>query len=71
MLWIGGLRPRQIHGSLVVLLRDGRPANAATVSARRPKAALLPAGLTVRSRQKYLGGACVMIGGPFCMLPWL
>lgn len=48
-MWIGGLRPRQIHGSLVVLLRDGWPANAATVGSR-PKAALLPAGLTVRSR---------------------
>lgn len=33
MLRIGGLWPRQVHGSLVVLLRDGRPANTLTVSA--------------------------------------
>lgn len=39
VVWIGRLSPRQIHGSLVVLLRDGGPANTTTVSVSQGSAA--------------------------------
>lgn len=46
VLGVGGPRPRQIHGSLVVLLRDGRPGNTAAVSVWRG-----PAGSSTQAQR--------------------
>lgn len=79
MLWIGGLWPRQIHSSLVVLLRGGRPANTNTASGSgtskettfreaqrtyaQTKASLPPAGLTGNRAALSTWGVIVSLAG--------
>lgn len=68
VLRVGGLGPRQVHSPVVVLLRDSRPAN--TRQSAPPNNTTHTPGHR-RCLLVYLGGACVMGGGPFCTLPWL